>query len=114
MNFKNSKEKLVNNYFEAFSNKDLTELKFIFAENIQLIDWTTKLKGKKKVLLFNKKLFNKFKKIKVKVIDKFYNNKKNSIACKIEVNLNKKKLNVVDIIYFNSKYKINKIIAYLG
>ena len=55
MNFKNSKEKLVNNYFEAFSKKDLTELKFIFAENIQLIDWTTKLKGKKKVLLFNKK-----------------------------------------------------------
>ena len=101
-------------YFKSFSNKDLITLEKMFTNNIVLMDWTTKIKSKKKVLKFNEKIFKSFKKVSVNLEESFTNLKNNSIACKITVQLNKKKLKVIDIIYFDKKNKIKKIVAYLG
>ena len=35
-------------------------------------------------------------------------------SCQIQVKIDKKKLNVVDVIHFNKNMKIKKIVAYLG
>ena len=45
--------------------------------------------------------------------NKLYNSENSSFACKLTIKLDNKCLNVVDLIYFNSKLQIKKIIAYL-
>lgn len=110
---KNKIDKIFKNYFLYFSQKNLKKLETLYSENVQLIDWSTNLKSKKKVLAFNRNLFKKFKKIDIKIIEKFYDLKKKTIACKLTIKLDKKKINVIDLIYFNSKLEIYKIIAYL-
>jgi len=108
-------ERILKNYFDLFSKKDIDKLSLLFAENISLQDWTSSVQSKKKVILFNKKIFKKFKSIKVNLLEIFYNSKKNAYSCKLKITLNKKKsIDVVDLIYFDKKKKIKKIIAYLG
>ena len=101
-----------NIYFKLFAAKNINKLKDIFDQKIILKDWTAKINGKKNVISFNEKTFKNFDVIKVKVLETFANSKKNSLACKIVINLDKLKLNVVDIIYFNKKGNISKIEAY--
>jgi hypothetical protein len=107
--------KILKNYFDLFSKKDIEKLSLLFSNDIYLQDWTAKIKSKKKVILFNKKIFKKFKFIKVNLLEIFYNRKKNSYCCKLKIALNKKKIiDVVDLIYLNKQKKIKKIVAYLG
>jgi hypothetical protein len=103
---------IIKKYFYFFSNKDSYNLSLIFTKNITLKDWTSSIKGKKNVLNFNKKIFNKFKNIKIKLNLIFYNEKKNVYSCKITIFLDKVKLNVIDLIYLDKNYKIKKIEAY--
>ena len=100
-------------YFKSFNKKDLKGLEKLFSNDIQIVDWDNNVKKKNNVLQFNKKLFKKFKIIKVTILEKFFNQNNSSFACKISIKLDNKKINVVDLIYFNSKLKINRIIAYL-
>jgi hypothetical protein len=108
MNLKNQVKK----YFKFFSSKNLDGLKGIFDEKILLIDWNIKLRGFKNVLNFNYKIFKKFKKINVNVEETFANPKNRSIACKIVISLDRLKIRVIDIVYFNKKKKVTKIEAY--
>lgn len=108
MNLKNQVKK----YFNFLSSKNLDGLKKIFDDKIILIDWNIKLRGIKNVINFNYKIFKKFKKITVKVEDTFINSKKRSVACKIVIGLDRLKIKIVDIIYFNKKKQIKKIEAY--
>ncbi len=78
-------------YFKSFSLKRVDVLDQLFASSIVLKDWTVDIKGKKKVLKFNKGLFKKFKKVNVKILEKFYDFKKRIVVCNIIVQLNKKK-----------------------
>tara|TARA_B110001450_G_C17435853_1_gene405837 strand:+ start:89 stop:433 length:345 start_codon:yes stop_codon:yes gene_type:complete len=100
-------------YFNYFSEKKIDKLESLFSNDIQIIDWTANIKKKSKVLDFNKKLFKKFKSINVKLDEKFYNQRNKSFACKLTIKLDNKSINVVDLIYFDSKLQIKKIIAYL-
>jgi hypothetical protein len=104
--------KILKSYFELFSKKDIDKLSVLFSNNISLQDWTTKINSKKKVILFSKKIFKKFKFIKVNLLEIFYNSKNNSYCCKLKIKLNKKEIDVVDLIYFDKKNKIKKIEAY--
>ena len=61
--------KLSKNYFSAFQSKDLSSLDKLFDKKIKLSDWEIDINGKKKVLNFNKKIFKKFKKISIKIIN---------------------------------------------
>jgi hypothetical protein len=105
-------EAIVKKYFNFFVNKDLYNLSLIFDHNITLRDWTASIKGKRNVLNFNKKIFNKFKKIKIILNLICYNEKLNICSCKIVIFLDSIKFNVIDLIYFDKNYKIKKIEAY--
>jgi len=112
----NVKKKIINiskNYFNYFQKKEIQNLDYLFATNIVLKDWDNHEVGKKKVLAFNIKLFKKFKKISVNLTNAIFIDSYN-IVCFITIKLNKKKLNIIDILEFNKKYKIKKIRAYLG
>ena len=103
--------KLTKLYFKYFSSHNIEQLTTLFDKNIKLQDWTSKVIGKKKVLNFNNKIFKENPKIKVRVINIFP--KKNMCCCEIIVKLNNKiNIKVIDLITFNNKYLIKKIIAY--
>lgn len=100
------------NYFKLFSSKDLDGLRNIFDKKVHLKDWVLDKKGINNVLKLNNTTFIKFKKIEIKIEDVFINSKKKSVACKIIIKLDKVKLNVIDVLYFNQKNKISRIEAY--
>ena len=64
------------------------------------------------VIKLNKKTFNKYKKINVKIKEIFTNHKMRSVACKITIKLDKIKLNIIYLLYFDKNKKIIKIEAY--
>jgi hypothetical protein len=99
-------------YFNFFSSKNLSGLKSIYGKNITLKDWVVERKKFSSVIKLNKKTFNKFKKINVKIKEIFTNHKMRSVACKITIKFDKIRLNVIDLIYFNKNKKILKIEAY--
>jgi hypothetical protein len=103
--------KLIRNYFRKFEKKDLKGLRQIFNKNIVLIDWTGSDCGIRKVVYKNKKIFTKFKKIKVKILNIFGKQNIYCVQIKIYINSNKKFFEVVDLITIKND-KIIKIHAY--
>jgi len=103
---------LVKRYFLAFQKKNISKLEVLFEERIILNDWNNFIRGKKRVVIFNKKIFSKFKKIKINIKKIFYDKKTSKVACIIDVILDKTKIRVIDVIYFSKKMKIKKIEAY--
>ena len=100
-------------YFKCFSNKNLKELKCFFSDNVYLRDWDIEAKGIKKVLEANKKIFDSLETINIKPINIYKD--RNFIIAELEIVVNQfDKLLVVDIISFNSAFKINSIKAYKG
>ena len=100
-------------YFKCFSNKNLEELKSFFSETVYLRDWDIEAKGIKRVLEANKKIFDSVETINVKPIDIYKD--RNFIIAELEILVNQAdKLLVVDVISFNSSFKINSIKAYKG
>jgi len=103
---------IINKYFLAFEKKDFFMLESLFEEKIILHDWNNYISGRSKVIAFNKKIFSKFKNIKIRLKNIFFSKSSLVAACMIDVVLNKSKIRVIDVIYFNRKLKIKKIQAY--
>ena len=103
-------KKLINQYQKAFNNHDLIKLEVLFDNKIILKDWDTDVSGKKKVLAANAKIFKTVKNIKCKPIQIIISGR--IAVCEVNVIVNKKKINVVDIIKFNKKQKIISIKAF--
>lgn len=89
-------KKLTNKYFKYFVKKDLDNLDKLFHDDIELVDPGNKIKGKKRVLVFNKNFFQKFKKIKIKVLHQSINKEKKNSFSYIIVSLNNQNFHVVD------------------
>lgn len=107
--------KLAQEYFIAFSNKNIEKLESLLSNNIVLRDWAVRLNGKKKVINFSKKLFTDYPKINIKFLNYCLNVRKKIITCELEIRLNKKmNIKVVDIFFFDNNYKIKKIYAFKG
>ena len=107
--------KLAQEYFIAFSKKNIQKLESLLSSNIVLRDSSIRIRGKKKVINFNKKLFTSYPKINIKFLNYCLNIKKKIITCELEINLNRKlNIKVVDIIFFDKNYKIKKIYAFKG
>jgi len=101
---------LITKYQKAFNYHDLNKLSELFDNKIRLKDWDIDVKGKKNVLKANKEIFEKVKKIKCIPIQTIIYRK--TAICEVYVVVNKKKINVVDIIKFNDKKKIIYIKAF--
>ena len=98
-------------YIKEFSEKDLSSLETMFADNIILIDWDGMLVGKENVLAFNQTLFSQLAKIQID-IDKIAIGH-DTIMLEIKVIVDSKtKIPVVDIIDFDQDNKIKQIRAY--
>lgn len=97
-------------YFEAFTSKDLTKLSEIYSDGINLIDWVGTWVGKKDVLNANKELFkNEFE---LKVLDSIQYENRTFNTLVIEIG--GQSIEVVDVIKFNKDFEIEYIRAYKG
>ena len=109
----NKLKNLVKEYFFYFSNKDISNLRNMFDDNINLRDWEINAKGIDSVCQANLKIFNSVETINVspKLIvaeDKY-------IFAELGIIINNNELiNVVDIIEFNNEQKIINIRAFKG
>lgn len=107
-------KKLTNKYLYYFEKKNINELTKVFHKNIELVDLKKKIKGKTKVLNFNKKFFKKNKLIKIKILKQAYDNIKNISFSYINIQLGKKNYYVVDLIEYSKNEKIKKITAFIN
>ena len=111
---KDKLQKITERYFLSFENKDIGALKKIFDKDVKLFDPIVKeVIGRDKVLEVNKNIFNTCKLINFTQKNIFIDSEKMVTIGEIEFYCDKVKLNVVDIIKFNSKFKIISITAYL-
>ena len=99
-------------YFEMFSNKDLTGLSEIFTDDVALRDWERSASGKVDVLAANKDIFDAVDTIAVTPIALYEEN--STVVAEIEILVNNEiKLLVVDVIIFEGD-KISSVRAYKG
>jgi hypothetical protein len=101
---------LITKYQKAFNQHDLNKLSDLFDNKIRLKDWGNDIKGKKKVLKSNLKLFESIKNIKCIPLQTIIQEK--VAVCEIIVVAKKSRINVVDIIKFNNNKKIISIKAF--
>ena len=102
---------LTKKYFIKFSNKNINSLANIFAEDIVLIDWELNQSGKVNVLTANKNIFDSVSKILVQPVN--LSQTDNIVFAEIIVRIDDTViLNVVDVITFDKRNKIQKIVAY--
>lgn len=105
-------EKIIEEYFDAFVNKDLQKLSLLYDDNIVLSEWDENIfTGKEAVLKANEELFNKFKDIGVVVKARASQN--NRSLNEIVVHLDDVEVKVVDSITVVDG-KIIGIMAYRG
>jgi ketosteroid isomerase-like protein len=107
-------EEISNHYFNSFSKKDLKELSSMFSEDVVLRDWDIEAKGKEDVLAANANIFNNVESIEVEVLNLYIDNL--TVAAEITININSgaEILLVLDILEFDSEFKISAIRAYKG
>lgn len=103
---------LTEEYFNAFSNKDIFKLGEIFDKNIYLKDWELEAFGLNDVMQVIKNLFEK-NEFRIEIQNMYSD--KNTVIAEIHLfyELNKY-IKVVDIIEFNQKSLIEGIRAYKG
>jgi len=99
-------------YFEMFSNKDLTGLSEIFTDDVNLRDWERSATGKVGMLAVAKDIFDAVNTITVTPLALYEEN--STVVAEIEVLANgDTKLLVVDVIKFENG-KISSVVAYKG
>lgn len=97
-------------YFEAFTSKDIDKLSEMYSDGVNLIDWIGTWVGKKDVLNTNKELFkNDFQ---LKVLDIAQQNDRTFNTIVIEIG--NESFEVIDVIKFNKDFEIEYIRAYKG
>jgi hypothetical protein len=109
MDIKNYTQTL--HYFESWGNKEIDSLKDLFADSIELRDWTNTWIGKDNVVNANLEIF-KLNEIKLTVINVDVCSK--TSYCQLEIIVNGDLLKVLDVIEFNEENLISKITAYKG
>jgi hypothetical protein len=108
-----SKYELLRNYLTAFADKNLNMLEFMFSDDVILHDWDILATGKEAVLAANKNIFDNVNNIIIN-IDNFSEDRtdNNLMFAQLEVIVDDKIINVVDVIKFDKNDKITKISAY--
>lgn len=97
-------------YFEAFTSKDLQKLSEIYSAGVSLIDWNGGWFGIDNVLDTNKELFkNEFT---LKVLHSIQHNDITYNTILIEIG--NENVEVMDVIKFDKEFKIECIRAYKG
>jgi ketosteroid isomerase-like protein len=105
-------KELAEQYFEAFSRKDLGGLALMFHANVSLFDWEISAEGIQDVLAANKKIFDSVDTIKVVPMDLYQDG--NVIVAELNIIINEKDIiAVADVLTFEDD-KIIMVRAYKG
>jgi len=100
-------------YLKSYEEKDLSQIGKIFSEDIVLRDWKIRVTGKYSALEETRKNFESVNSITIEVLSTYEN--KETVAAELKITIdNAEELYVVDVITFDSEYKIVSIRAYLG
>ncbi len=92
--------------------KDYDSLKTLFSEDIVLKDWDVHVTGKNKVMEVIKIMLDSADKIKVSPVS-FFVNSDYCYAIQVSVFIDTDpKIEVIDVISFNTKGKITEIVAF--
>lgn len=97
-------------YFEYFNSKDINSLSNLFSNDVQLIDWVGSWNGKVDVIDIYSKVFlsGNVSVYETSEIDIVNQKSFNLIKLKVDDEL----LDVIDILHFDSEYRIKKINAF--
>lgn len=100
-------------YFELFASKNVKGLEDeVYSDVIELRDWNGKWVGKQAVLQMNEDLFNNDFTIEIEDIKEFLDAR--STICMFKLTIADNTYNVIDVIDWDAKSKISKIMAYNG
>ena len=100
-------------YFKDFSNKDISSLKKVFANDIFLRDWEIEAKGIDAVIKANQNIFNNV--ISILVDPQNLYQEGNIVIGELKIVINDSEIiYVVDLLEFNKDNKIKRIFAYKG
>lgn len=101
------------NYFESFSEKNITKISEAFSEDISLQDWDITALGRVDVLAATEKIFDSVRSIKVMPIRLLCED--TTVVAELEITIDSQiKLFVVDVLDFNTSGLITRIRAYKG
>lgn len=112
---------LVDQYFTAWSSKDIDTLRILMADDCVLKDWDNHVIGKENVLEFNQNFFNSVGSNLATLLNKAIRYTKGPVLgrepilvfCELEVVVdNGGPLKVVDLLTFDTNFKISEIQAY--
>tara|TARA_Y100001978_G_C23503157_1_gene341963 strand:- start:69 stop:401 length:333 start_codon:yes stop_codon:yes gene_type:complete len=100
-------------YFNDFSNKDISSLKKVFANDIVLRDWEIEAKGIDAVIKANQNIFDNV--ISIVVDPQNLYQEANIVIGELKILINDSEIiYVVDLLEFNKDNKIKRIFAYKG
>jgi hypothetical protein len=100
-------------YFNAFENKDISSIKELLDNNVELRDWDIDAIGIESVIAATTNIFDSVECISVQVVNILHD--QNFVAGELNIIINKtNSIRVVDIVEFNSLGKICSIRAYKG
>ena len=99
-------------YLKYFANKNINQISDLLDNNVSLTDWEICVEGKSQVVNAFKKIFESVTNIKVYVKKSYCID--NVFIGEIDIEIDNSKILVVDIITFNSDFKISSIRAYKG
>ena len=105
----------IEQYFKAWNSRDLTALRALFDERVELHDWNVRVTGEDDVVKANAGIFDAFPNVCIVVRDTLVCVPKRAVTCEIEVHLKDAedtKLTVVDVIRFTEANEICSVRAY--
>lgn len=108
---------LTNEYFKAFSAKDKSKLRGLYAEDFSLRDWLSEAKGRERVLDLNQQFFDAYQRLELEVLNIYVDG--NITVSEIALNIDDplegtKRLLIVDIIEFSEEGLMKSLRAYFG
>lgn len=105
---------LTQEYYKFWENKDIGKLESMFSDSIILVDpIINKVEGLFSVLEINKAFFGNCKTLRIIELKIYVDYFSNSSIGEVKFYIDDKLIEVVDIISFDEKMKIIKIVAYL-
>jgi len=97
-------------YINAFSSKDVNTISCMISDDILIEDWNETISSRHNAILFFKKIFESANEIKVEISDVW--NDANVVIARIQIQIDRASLDVVDVIKFDENIKISQIIAF--
>jgi len=95
-------------YFNAFSSKDIKKLSQLYSSTIRLVDWDIDISGREEVLNANSELFNLDFEL---VLHNVYQSGEKTFN-EITITIGEDVLEIMDVITFNKSNQIENITAY--